>query len=114
MLDFMDRSFNMEWGLTSHAGTGVSTALTGLRAALAMLHRVFGALTGATFAHLGAKRTDRLHVVVTACDRRGGKAAHIGALQVQRDATNHCFGVLLFKASAGALKAGGGAFVASK
>ncbi|HEY5580354.1 MAG TPA: hypothetical protein VIK56_04185 [Rhodoferax sp.] len=111
---FMDLSFNMEWGLANHAGTSVSTALTGFGAALAMLHRVLGALSGASFAYLGAKRAHRLHVVVAARDRRRGKAAHIGAFQVQRDATNHCFGVLLLKASAGALKAGGGTFVAGK
>jgi len=110
----MDLSFNIELGLASHTGASVSTALTGFGAALAMLHRVFGALTGATFAHLGAKRTYRLHVVVAARDRRRGKAAHIGALQVQRDAANHCFGVVLLEAGAGALKAGSGTFVARK
>lgn len=104
----------MEWGLASHAGTSASTALAGFGAALAMLHRVLGALSGASFAHLGAKRAHRLHVVVAARDRRRGKAAHIGAFQVQRDATNHGFGVLLLKASAGALNAGGGTFVAGK
>ena len=95
----------MEWGLTSHAGTGVSTALTGLRAVLAMLHCVLGALSGTSFANLGAKRTHRLHVVVSTRNRRCGQAAYIGAFHVQFDAANHCFGVVLLEAGAGALKA---------
>lgn len=111
---FMELSFNMERALACHGGTSVSTALTGFGAALAMRHRVLGALSGASFTHLGAKGTHRLHVLVAARDRRRGKTAHIGAFHVQRDATNHCFGVLLLNASAGALKAGGGTFIACK
>ncbi len=104
----------MERALASHGGTSFSTALTGFGAALAMLHRVLGALSGASFTHLGAKGTHRIQVLVAARDRRSSKTAHIGAFHVQRNATNHCFGVLLLKASAGALKAGGGAFVAGQ
>ena len=111
---FMDLSFNMEWGLASHTGTSASTALAGFGAALAMRHGVFDAFSGANFAHLGAKRAHCLHVVVAARDRRRGKAAHIGALHVQRDAANHCFGVVFLEAGAGALKARSGTFVARK
>jgi len=100
---FMDLSFNRGWGLSSHAVASDSTALTGFGAALAMRHRVLRALSGASFAHLGAKRAHRFHVVVAARDRRRGKAAHIGAFHVQRNTANHGFGVLLLKASAGAL-----------
>ena len=111
---FMDLSFNVEWGLVSHAGTSAGTALAGVGAALAMLHCVLGALSGASLAHLCAKRAHRLHVVVAARDRRRGKAAHVGAFHVQRDAANHCFGVVLLETGAGALKAGGGTFIARK
>lgn len=110
----MDLSFSMERGLASHAGTSGRTALTGFGAALAMGHCVLDAFSSTGSAHLGAKRARRLHVVVAARDRRRGKAAHIGAFQVKRDATNHGFGVLLLQASTGALKAGGGTFVARK
>ena len=114
ILYFMDRSFKMKWGLASHVGTSVSTALTGFGAALAMRHRVLGALSGASFAHLGAKRAHRLDVGVAARDRRCGQAAYIGAFHVQCDAANHGFGVVLLETGAGALKAGGGTFVACK
>lgn len=40
--------------LASHAGASVSTALTGIGAALAMLHRMLGALSSASLAYLGA------------------------------------------------------------
>jgi hypothetical protein len=53
-------------------------------------------------------------VVVAASDRRRSEAAHIGACEVKFDTPNHCLGVLLLQASAGALKAGCGAFVAGK
>ena len=51
---------------------------------------------------------------VAARDCRCGKAADIGAFQVQRNASNHCFWVVFLEAGAGALKAGGGTFVARK
>ena len=111
---FMDLSFNVEWGLVSHAGTSAGTALAGVGAALAMLHCVLGALSGASLAYLGAKRAHCLHVDVAARNRRRSKAAHVGAFHVQRDAANHCFRVVLLETGAGALKAGGGTFVARK
>ena len=110
----MDLSVNVEWGLASHAGTSAGTALAGFGAALAMRHCVLGALSGASLAHLCAKRAHRLHVVVAARDRRRGKPAHIGTFHVQCDAANHCFGVVLLQTGASALKAGSGTFVARK
>jgi hypothetical protein len=77
-----------------------------------MIHCMLGALNCASCAYLGAKRAHRLHVLVTARDRRCGKAAHIGALHVQRDAANHCFGIVFLEAGTGALKARRGTFVA--
>ena len=53
-------------------------------------------------------------MIVTASDRRRSEAAHICASKVKFDALNHCFGIILPKASTGALKAGGGTFVAGK
>jgi hypothetical protein len=77
-----------------------------------MLHQVLGALNGARFTHLGAKRTYRLHVDIAAGNRCRGKAAYIGAFQIQSDAVNHPFWITLLETGVGALKAGGRTFVA--
>jgi hypothetical protein len=68
-----------------------------------MLHCVLGALSGASFAHLGAKRAYGLHVIVATGDRRRSKATYFGAFHIQFDAANLCFGVILLETSARAL-----------
>ena len=111
---FLSVSIKGGLGLASHVGTGISTALTGFGAELAMRHGMRGTLSSAAFARLGAQRTYRLHVVVSAGDRRRCEAAHISACEVKLNTSNHCLAVLLLQASAGALKAGCGTFVAGK
>jgi hypothetical protein len=110
----MDIPFHVEQGLASHTGTSVDTALASFDATLAMRHGVLGAFSGAGFAHLGAKHAHCIHVVVAARDRCCGKAAHICALHIPRNATNHCFGVVLLKAGASARKARSDTVVARK
>lgn len=53
-------------------------------------------------------------MVVSARNRRCGQAAYIGAFHVQFITANHCFGVVLLEAGAGALKARCCTFVARK
>jgi hypothetical protein len=98
-------SFMRVWELLNHAATSVGTALAGLGAALAVVHRVLRALSSAGLARVSAKRTHRLHVFVAPRDRRCGKTANIGAFHVQLDATRHRFGVLLRDTGGSTLKA---------
>ena len=77
-----------------------------------MVHRVLRTLLRAALTRVGAKRTYRVQVFVAPRDRRGGKAANIGAFHVQHDAVRHRFRIALFKASGGALKASRRTFIA--
>lgn len=76
-----------------------------------MVHGMFGAFSGAGFAHLGTQSAQRFPVFVAACNGGGGQAAHVGAFHIRRDATDHRFGVILLEAGRRTLKAGGGAFI---
>lgn len=94
------------WKLLGHTATSIGAALAGRGAALAVVHRVVGALGCAALARVGAKRAHRIHVFIAPRDRCCGKAANIGTLHVQCDAASHRFRVLLLETGGSALKAG--------
>ena len=101
------------WGLVSHSAANIGAALAGLGASLAMVHLVLRALSSAGLARVGTKRTHRLHVFIASRNRCGSKTANIGAFQIQLDAGNHRFRILLRETGGSTLKTGRHTLVAS-
>ncbi len=101
------------WRLVSHTAANIGAALAGLGASLAMVHHVLRALSSAGLARVGTKRTHRLHVFIASRNRCGSKTANIGAFQIQLDAGNHRFRILLRETGGSTLKTGRRTLVAS-
>ena len=88
-----------------HGKAGIRTTLASFGAALAVIHVVFAALSGATAAGLRTQRTDGMHVLTAPGNRRGGELAKVRTLQIQRNATCHWLGISFVKAGCRALQA---------
>ena len=95
-----------------HGKAGIRTTLASFGAALAVIHVVFAALSGATAAGLRTQRTDGMHVLTAPGNRRGGELAKVRTLQIQRNATCHWLGISFVKAGCRALQAFRGTVVA--
>jgi len=100
----MGDSFDVDGRLVSHGLAGFGAALAGLCAAPAVLHGVAAAFRATAFASVPAKSAYRLHLLTAPGDGRGGKAADVGAFQIQRDAARHRLGIRLLQAGCSTLQ----------
>jgi hypothetical protein len=99
--------------LLAHAAAFLGAPAAGLGACLAVLGLVVTAFVCAGFAHRGAEGARRTVVCAAARHEGDGQAANLGAIDVERDAAGHRFGVRLLQASDGAVVTGIGTLVAS-
>lgn len=76
-----------------------------------MVHRMLRAFLPAGFADVRAQATDRGRLLTAPSHRASGHAAHLGAVDVERDASGHGLNVLLLQARRRTVIARGGTAV---
>lgn len=92
-------------GRLRHPPAFFSTLAASLRAALAVIHFVFGAFSCARLTDLCAKATKRLGEFTSSGHIAGGQAANLRAIHIQLYATSHALDVLFSEAGYGAVVA---------
>lgn len=92
-------------GRFSHPPAFFGTLAASLRAALAVIHLVFGAFIGARLANLCAKATKRMSEFTSSGHVTRRQAANLGAINIQLYAARHALDVLFREAGYGAVVA---------